>query len=120
MMTEKGTLPIGVEHDGKVHRDFEVRPRLVKDSIEVFAAEKGTRNDAHLLVSLMALQIVSLGEIPVERITTDLLLGMYEDDYVALKEVADRLTQRLKSFRPEEGDSGEGIAPGTAEDANPV
>ena len=36
MLTEKGTLPIGVEFDGKIHKDFEIRPQLQRDTIDLF------------------------------------------------------------------------------------
>ena len=36
MFTEKGTLPIGVEHNGEIQKDFEIRRQIVADSINVF------------------------------------------------------------------------------------
>jgi hypothetical protein len=74
-MKEKGPLPVGVEFNGKVHRDFVLRSRLVKDSVEIMesdVAARADKNDSFYGVCLMARQIEKLGEIPVEEITPEL------------------------------------------------
>jgi hypothetical protein len=116
MITETGTLPIGVEYEGKVHREFEVRPRLVRDSIEISAeqSELGSKNSAHLGACILAKQIIRIGDIPKEAITAELVLDMYEDDGVAVQEAKDRVEARLKSFRGAEAGSATD-APSAAE-----
>ena len=37
MIKETGKLNVGIEVDGKSHLDFELRPRLVRDSVAVVA-----------------------------------------------------------------------------------
>ncbi|MCX5828763.1 MAG: hypothetical protein NTV58_12310 [Deltaproteobacteria bacterium] len=103
MLTEKGTLPIGVEYDGKTHKDFEIREQLVADSIAIYddpdRAGRAVRNHAYAGVCLLAGQIVSLGEIPKEALTPELIMGMHDDDFEEIKAADKRLTERRNSFR---------------------
>jgi len=105
MLTEKGTLPIGVEHDGKTHKDFEIREQLVRDTVAVYdnpdQAKRAAVNDAYAGVCILANQIVSLGLIPKEAITADMVLDMNQDDFKALTDATKRLEERRKSFRTE-------------------
>lgn len=104
MITEKGVLPIGVERDGKWHREFEVRPRLVKDTMEV-AREQGMQkleNDIFFSLCLAAKQIIRIGDIspvPVEE-----LLEMFDRDVAVITEAREKLAARLDRFH--EGSEG--------------
>lgn len=98
-LKEKGTLLVGVEIDGKTHRDFVLRPRLVRDSVEVLEDEKAQNNDAYRGVALISRQIEKLGELTSEQITTDLLLSMYDADLAVIMEANSRLEVRLSNFR---------------------
>lgn len=106
MITEKGTLPNGVEYQGEIHRDFEIRPQIVADSINVFddpvRASKAEKNSLYANLCITANMIISLGTIPKENITPDLLMGMLQEDLneIALAEV--RLAAKRKSFRGKE------------------
>jgi hypothetical protein len=119
MITEKGTLPIGVEIDGKTHRDFEVRLRLVGDSIEALKDPIARDDDFYFGVALLARQMVKMGDLPAEEITPNLILGMYEVDVNEIRQAERRLDSRLKSFRSE-SDRGEEGASGPAENANSI
>ena len=101
MVTERGTLPVGVEHGGQVHRDYEVRPRLVRDSVEAMEDPRALKNESYAGVCLLARQIVRLGAIPKEEITPALLMEMYEEDLGELYRAAEEVARRLKSFRGE-------------------
>ena len=50
--TQTGTLPIGVHHGGKVHRDFEVRATLLGDEMDAMTEMGGNTGlvgtDRHL------------------------------------------------------------------------
>lgn len=108
MIKEKGTLPIGVEFDGKVHRDFVLRPQIVRDTIDLMDSEYADRaneNDHFFGICLLAGQLEKLGDIPKEKITPDLLLNMYDDDFRAIHMAKEALESRLRTFRKEdEGD----------------
>jgi len=106
MITEKCILPIGVEYDGKVHCHVELRPSLVRDSIEAVEDERAQTNESYLGLTILSKQIVCLGTIPADKITPNLLMGMYEPDLVAIRNASERLRNRLYSFRG----TGEGSA----------
>lgn len=107
MLTEKGTLPIGVERNGEHHRDFEIREQLVADSIDVYemgaeTVDRAERNPAFFGLCILSRQIVSLGGIPREEISPALLLGMTQTDFNALRAASARLEERRRSFLEEE------------------
>jgi hypothetical protein len=114
MITEKCTLPIGIEYEGKVHRDVEMRPSLVRDSIDAVEDDRAQRNESYLGLVILSKQIVSLGAIPHDRITQELLMGMYEPDLVAIRNASERLKNRLQSFRGSDA-GAEGAGVGDAE-----
>jgi phage FluMu protein gp41 len=95
---ETGFLPIGVEVAGVVHREFTLRPRLVRDSVDSFE-ECVQANDAYRGVALTARQIDRLGTLPIEAINTNLLLNMYDADLAEIMAAAGRLESRLLTFR---------------------
>lgn len=100
-MNETGTLPFGLEVDGDTHRDFELRPRLVRDSVDVLDNEYAKRNPAYEGVALICKQIVRLGMLPGDKVTPMKLLELNEIDMAVLLEAADRLRARLATFRDE-------------------
>lgn len=117
MLTEKGVLPIGVEFNGKVHRDFIIRPKKVKDSVEALDDPRAGKSDAFFGVCVMSRQVEKLGDIPKKDITADLLAEMYEEDFRALNAASERLAKRLASFRAET-EKEQTADPGSAKDAD--
>jgi len=100
ILTEKGTLPIGVEYEGKVHRDFELRPQKVSDSIDALDEdERARKNDSYLGVVVVSKQLVKLGDIPKEAITPDLVMDMCDVDMEEINDALKRLKTNLLSFR---------------------
>ncbi len=105
--TVKGTLPIGVEHDGKVHTEFEIRSAFVRDSVEVYDiydAERLGRNELYSGVCLTCYRIESLGDIPLLEITPDLLMNMFNEDLRALNDASDKAAANARSFRDKDSD----------------
>jgi phage FluMu protein gp41 len=100
-MKEKGTLIIGVEHEGKLHKDFILRAQIVRDSVEAMEDERAQKNDSYFGVYCLAKQIEKLGDIPKEDITPDLVMALTETDFKALMAAKGRLEERLNSFREE-------------------
>jgi hypothetical protein len=98
-MNEKGTLLLGIEHEGKVHKEFELRPKFVSDSIDAIEDERAQRNESYLGLCILSKQIVRLGDIPKEKITPELLMSMYEVDMGTLTEASRRLENKQLSFR---------------------
>ena len=110
MITEKCTLPIGVEYDGKVHRDVEIRPSLVRDSIDAVEDARAQTNESYLGLVILSKQITRLGAIPVNKITPDLLLNMYDVDLAVVNSASERLKKRLQSFRSSDAGQTQGSA----------
>lgn len=102
-MNEKGTLSIGIEFEGKAHKEFELRPQLVSDSVDAIEESvRAQRNDSYLGLCVLAKQLVKLGDIPKEKITPELLMPMYEVDLKVLMTASKRLESKLLSFRGED------------------
>jgi len=103
MMTEKGTLPVGVEFEGKVHQDFELRSQFVRDTVDIFddpvAGDRAERNNQFFAASLFAGRLVKLGEIPKEQITVDMVLDLEQEDYMEIVQAGKRLEERMATFR---------------------
>lgn len=114
MIIEKRTLPIGIEFDGKIHRDLEIRPRLVADMIDALENERSQRNNRYYALAMIACQIQKLGDIPKEAITTDFLLRMYEQDFVVLTEAAEMAQKRVEGFCPDGANAGQTNVAGEA------
>ncbi|MDF0377698.1 hypothetical protein [Methylophilus sp. YYY-1] len=96
MITIKDILPVGVEHNGKVHRDFELRPAKLLDNIEAIE-ELGDQAASALRLgtAILARQIVSIGDIPRELITTDFVYQLLDVDYDALEKARESLQKKL-------------------------
>lgn len=118
-INETGTLPVGIEVGGKVHRDFTLRPRLVHDSVDVLEDPKAQSSDAYRGVALIAAQIERLGDLTPEQINTELLLSMFDADMATIMEAARRLEGRLLTFR-REGENTPAGASGAGEDRSAV
>lgn len=98
-LKEKGALTVGIEHGGKVHEEFVLRPQIVRDSIEAIENERANRNESYLGLCILGKQIESLGDIPKADITPELLMNMYEVDLAIISKAARRLQKRQRSFR---------------------
>jgi hypothetical protein len=103
MITEKGTLPFGVEVDGITHRDFEIRPQFVRDTVDVFedpdVAARASRNNQFFAACLFAGRLTRLGELPKEKITPELILDLRQDDYDEILRAGERLEKQETTFR---------------------
>ncbi len=111
MITEKGSLRIGVEYEGKKHTEFELRPQRVKDSIDVLEEDpRALRNESYFGLCVLAKQIVRLGEVPKERIKVGLLMDMYQVDLAVISGAAGRLQERMARFQGEGKTHNEGDA----------
>ena len=103
MITEKGTLPFGVDYDGKTHRDFELRPQFVRDTVDIFedpdTAKRAARNNQFFACCLFAGRLTRLGDIPKESITPDMILDLHQDDYDEILHAGERLATQEATFR---------------------
>lgn len=118
-LKEKVTLPFGVIVDGKVHRDCVLRPRKVRDSVEVMRDPLAATEDSYRGVVLIGKQIESLGDLPREQITPELLLDLLDADMQELLEGNRRLEVRIRKFRKSPGSEGSKEA-GSSDDCGGV
>ena len=102
MVSEKGILPLGIERDGKFHREFEIRPALVRDSVELSAEQdpKRLENERFSEACKVAKQLLCVGDI--KPVTLEILEDMFLVDLEEIKAAQGRLAARLQSFHAQE------------------
>lgn len=93
-LTQNGALPIGVEVDGVVHREFTLRPALVRDNVEAIE-DVGSGNSVALSAAIYARQLMKLGTLAPEAITYALVAGMHVADFDAIDQAAIALQKKL-------------------------
>jgi hypothetical protein len=98
MISEKGILPVGIEKDGVWHREFEIRPALVKDTIEVSGEQDVEKlgNKWFAGMCLTAKQIVRIGSI--SPILAADVMEMLDTDLDEINAAKERLAARLCTF----------------------
>lgn len=99
MVTVEGKLKVGIDYAGKTHTSFKLRAAKVKDSIEA-TASVGTDNNLKFMLFVYSLQLLSLGDIPKESITSDLLADLYDVDLAVLQEASEGLEKKLMALNP--------------------
>lgn len=95
--THSDILPIGIFYQDKLHRDFTIRMSTVGDEIAV--VEDGIP-DSGTLVGVLARCITTLGSIPEEEITYQLLCdALVSEDYKALRDAQQEAKKKLSELR---------------------
>jgi hypothetical protein len=101
MLKTTGTLPIGIEWNGQLCREFEYREQLVRDAIEILESadvERATKSDSYYGVCLMAKRL-SVEGIDKEAVTPDLIMNMTQVDFNHLAEIEQKQVAKRESFR---------------------
>lgn len=93
-ITQDGVLPIGVEVDGVLHREFTLRPAVVADNIEAIT-EVGAANPVALNAAIFARQLLKLGTLTTKQIDYELVAGMHVADFDELDRRALELQKKL-------------------------
>ncbi|VVE59767.1 hypothetical protein PCA31118_00008 [Pandoraea captiosa] len=122
MMTEQGSLEYGVEYpegSGERHYDFEVRLATVADNIAVYedpAILGGGVSNMRVNAENLARCLVTLGTIPKESITGELIGKLIDSDYDVLMLAQEALKKKLKrpSAAAATSDSPKSSSPATA------
>lgn len=96
-LTQTGTLPIGLVVDGIRHTAFELRPATVGDNVDAIE-ELGDASHIRVSAAVYARQLVALGSLPKDRITTSLVLGLSPEDFNALEEAQALLKKKQVEF----------------------
>ncbi|AMG89701.1 phage tail assembly protein [Bordetella bronchiseptica] len=112
--TEVGRLVYGIEHDGQMHFDFEVRLPTVADNIAALE-EVGSSSGMRVTTAMLVSSIVRLGAIPQEQITYEFLAtGLVDEDFDVLTAAQDRLKKKRKDWSESLSTTG---APSSSSDA---
>ncbi len=96
-LTVKDKLPIGVTVDGKLYKDFAIRPAKLGDSCAAIIAVGADAAQNTLRYAVMA-QRVSFDGLPPEQVTVELLMDMYDRDAVALEAASDEVEKKLDAL----------------------
>ncbi|KPA91398.1 hypothetical protein PF66_02281 [Pseudomonas asplenii] len=107
-LTIKGELEIGVWYAGTRHKEFTLRVAVAGDMVA--AQQQHPEGPLQLItVEVYRRQLLALGEIPAEALTTELLLEELAESDLALIADADvSLEKKLKpqkAAQPETGDA---------------
>ncbi|CAB3764105.1 hypothetical protein [Paraburkholderia humisilvae] len=114
-LTEKASLLYGVEYpadSGQRHYDFEIRLATVGDNIDVYESPEiigGGVSNMRVNTAILATCLLSLGTIPKESITPELLAtAMVDSDYDVLQKAQDDLKKKLRRPSPAESAGASG------------
>jgi len=111
-ITCTGALPVGIMYDGKLHQRVELRLATVGDEIAVL--EDGV-SDAGVPVAVFARTLLTLGDIPADNITYELLCdNLVSEDYGYLIKLRDEVKKKLKSVSSASPNTG---SPSSGSDA---
>lgn len=103
MLTVTGTFKIGVEVEGKFHKDFELRETTIRDGINYLKKAKkngeDTEDDLVIAVYKGAEQMTKLGSLTPDQITADLLMQLNEEDFIPLIDAQDELIKKRTSLK---------------------
>lgn len=106
--TEKGKLLDGVPFGDTHHFEFEIRlatmnvtGQALEDAEDKYGSIQGFAADTFYRTAVLAGELVSLGSIPKEDITAELLHdNLTEDDYAVLQEAVEKLKAKRNGGNP--------------------
>ncbi|MEO8343370.1 MAG: hypothetical protein ABI536_06080 [Gallionella sp.] len=98
MIKVNGKLVYGIERDGVVHQEFEMRGATIADAIAAIEKVGDSPSFLKLRVFKAAEQMVSLGGVPKEEITGELLLSLPDDDVEPIYAAQDELEKKRKGL----------------------
>ncbi|AOJ10602.1 hypothetical protein [Burkholderia mayonis] len=106
IITEEGSLDYGIEYpaeSGQYHYDFEIRLATVDDNIEAYEHPTilgGGVSNMRVNAAIIASCLLSLGTIPKEQITPELIGTAVDVDYDRLYAAQDLLKKKRKEMKP--------------------
>ena len=105
-LTHQGSLQYGIEYpadSGILHFDFEMRLPTIDDNIAVYEDPKilgGGVSGMRVNAAMLARCLISLGTIPPEAITPELLGTGVDDDYDVLENARMALKKKRSAQKP--------------------
>lgn len=109
LTSDRIELPVGVEVDGVLHTHAVIRTATVLDNIEATdeLVERGEAPTAlRISTALMARQLLELGTLRREQITTDLVRGMNPADWNVLDQASAALEKKARRGGPTPSSTG--------------
>ncbi|AJX23488.1 hypothetical protein AQ910_29085 [Burkholderia pseudomallei] len=106
IMTEKGSLDYGIEYpagSGQYHYDFELRLATVDDNISAYEHPSilgGGVSNMRVNAAIISSCLLSLGTVPKEEITPELIGTAIDVDYDQLYAVQELLKKKRKERKP--------------------
>lgn len=95
MMTETGKLPVGVEFEGEVRRDFSIRELTAGDELDAADVCLSTGKVTHGAVEAARIaSVLTIDGVPKEKITSDLVRSLCLDDFSALRDSFEALQKK--------------------------
>lgn len=94
----KGTLPIGVEFDGKRCREFEVRSGTLRDAIALSEVEGYLDLPENKKRYAGIAQRLSIDGVPPDTITLEFLMDMVDRDFIEIDNAADEVEKKLDAL----------------------
>ncbi|WPU22563.1 hypothetical protein RI049_21445 [Cedecea neteri] len=115
---ETSKLLYGVKSGEKVHYDFAVRLPTVRDTIdalgqtdEACGTTEGAAAGMYYRVAVMACALTTLGDLPPDEITPELLLnGLNDDDF----DIIDAQIEAVKKKRMQQSSASPGSEPSSS------
>lgn len=107
-LVQSGLLPIGIDVDGVLHREFTLKPARVIDSIDA-VEEVGSHNPIAVVAAVLARQLTQLGTLKPADIHYELVCELDPRDFNALESAAGELA---KKALPEPNDQKPGLESG--------
>lgn len=94
-LTEDGTLLVGVERDGKFHKDFTLRVATLEDVENAIEEAGPDASNARVARHKWSYTMTRLGDIPPKEITADLLAGLTAEEFGIIKGTEAALLKKL-------------------------
>lgn len=106
-MDHKGTLPIGIEVDGKLYREYLLEEQRFKHTLRVYTdpeiASDALKEPAYAEAAIMAKRLVVEG---IDKVTPEMVLDLFPEDGDELGAAIADIRKRRNEFRSEAADKG--------------
>lgn len=94
-LTEDGTLLVGIERDGKFHKEFTLRVATLEDVESALEDAGPDASNARVARHKWGYTMTRLGDIPPGEITADLLAELIAEEYGILQSTEAALLKKL-------------------------
>lgn len=97
MITVSGTLARGIEKDGEIHKDFEMRAPTIGDAVAAIEQAGPDASFLRVKVHKIAQCLVRVGTLKEGEVTPAMLLALPEEDFAPLNAALDDTEKKPKA-----------------------